>query len=366
MSIFWDFSDKTATIGLFCNEIELILAEKSGSSTLNAIAVAVSGGSDSMAALILTAYWAKKRKIAVTGVTVDHHLREESGEEALFVHDFCKRLGVGHTVLDWIHEPNITHGKLERLAREVRYRLIDDFCQKNGIGFVVVGHTWNDQLETFEMRHDHQSTSNGLAGMSRIRSLSPKVCIIRPTLRFTRQHLRDLLISEGVSWKDDPMNNDPQFQRVAHRNSIAVLNRDILKEKSKYMLILGENRRKNEEQAVSFIKKNLGQFEENDRSVTFDTQNFLSEPINVRLEILRRIIWYIGGKKYSPSINEIVLQKILTPGKAYTIGRCVLRTNKRHISIVRENREKNKVIPAKKCSNNRNSLNIVNLFDIFL
>ncbi|MGL5009349.1 MAG: tRNA lysidine(34) synthetase, partial [Paracoccaceae bacterium] len=107
------------------------------------IGVAVSGGSDSLAALLLLVAAGQR----VRAVTVDHGLRAEAADEAAFVGRICAGLGVGHDVVVWAHEA--VGGNLMDQARRARYALLADWAQRAGIGQVVLGHTADDPAETF-------------------------------------------------------------------------------------------------------------------------------------------------------------------------------------------------------------------------
>src|SRR5262245_4822549 len=112
------------------------------------IGIAVSGGPDSLALLLLAA---KARPNAIEAATVDHGLRPESADEAAMVASLCNRLGVPHRVLpaDW-SEPPISNVQSE--ARAMRYRLLNDWAIERGLAAIATGHHADDQAETLLMR----------------------------------------------------------------------------------------------------------------------------------------------------------------------------------------------------------------------
>ncbi|MGB7261684.1 MAG: tRNA lysidine(34) synthetase TilS, partial [Albidovulum sp.] len=133
------------------------------SETPDVIAVAVSGGSDSMALLSLFARIQARRGGQLRAVTVDHRLRPEAADEAQAVAAFCQKINVQHDILVWDHG-EIT-GNLQDQARRARYGLIGEWAQRSGIGHIVLGHTADDQAETFLMGLAREAGIDGLSGM---------------------------------------------------------------------------------------------------------------------------------------------------------------------------------------------------------
>lgn len=177
-------------------------------------AMAVSGGSDSMALLRLAHIWWRLAGKTITGLTVDHGLRAKSADEAKQVAVWCAALGVEHYVLEWRHDG---HGNLSAAAREGRYRVMAEFCKTHGIAHLYTGHTADDQAETVLMRFARGSGVDGLAGMA---SETPiwGLTLMRPFLRHqTREGLRSILREFEQEWIDDPTNDDPSYDRVKAR-----------------------------------------------------------------------------------------------------------------------------------------------------
>lgn len=184
------------------------------------IGVAVSGGSDSMALLLLMARWAKREGRSIHAVTVDHGLRSEAAAEAATVARACRDLGVLHTTLRWLEQDR--SGNLQARARDARYRLMADWAEGQGIGCIVLGHTKDDQAETVLLRLARGSGVDGLAAMKMHRN-ALGVMWLRPLLTERRDALRDMLRSEGQTWIDDPSNEDLRFDRVKARAALDTL-----------------------------------------------------------------------------------------------------------------------------------------------
>ncbi|HAD27336.1 MAG TPA: tRNA lysidine(34) synthetase TilS, partial [Rhodobacteraceae bacterium] len=183
------------------------------------IGLAVSGGSDSLALLVLTVDWAKKCGRSVFVVTLDHGLREEAANEAEGVAKICAGLGVSHDTLRWDGHHK---GNTQDAARRVRQRLIGDWAKTHDLVAVATGHTRDDQAETFLLRLKRGSGVDGLSGMARCIE-KDGVLWVRPLLHKRRDALRATLKDRGVAWFDDPSNGDNRYDRVKVRKALKII-----------------------------------------------------------------------------------------------------------------------------------------------
>jgi tRNA(Ile)-lysidine synthase len=181
------------------------------------IGVAVSGGPDSLALLLLAA---AARPGEVEAATVDHALRPESRSEAETVGALCSRLGIPHQILAarWNDRPATA---IQERARSERYRLLGYWADERGLGALATGHHADDQAETLLMRLNRGSGVRGLAGM-RPRSIAPgsHVRLIRPLLGWRRTQLEDICEDAGLEPMADPSNEDKRFERVRVRHAL--------------------------------------------------------------------------------------------------------------------------------------------------
>lgn len=350
MTLALDFVNEDASFAMFQEEMSKVLEACSVyyNKSISKICVGVSGGADSLALLLMIDKWSKINRKTVYCLTLDHQLRDESLEEAQFVGDICKKNTIHHVILTWNHNGlDIPHTKLENIAREARYKLITEFCQKHDVDAVLTGHHWNDQLETFEMRKEFNSSDCGLAGMSQVRSLANNLLLIRPLLHFSKKHLQDFVKQKGISWKEDPMNSQESFLRVGHRNRILSYNREQILDVSQQIISLGKQRNIIEAQAVSFIKQHCELTNYGYASINID--ELQKQMIDVQCEVIKRIVWNVGGKKYAPLISPIPL----TTNKAInTIGKCLIKKKKTRLYVFRENRQ----VPVVTVNNERQIL----------
>jgi tRNA(Ile)-lysidine synthase len=182
------------------------------------VGIAVSGGPDSVALLLLAA---AARPGEVEAATVDHALRPEARAEAEWVGVICGRLGVPHHILTarWNDRPTTA---IQERARNERYRLLGYWAEEQGLGALATGHHADDQAETFIMRLNRGSGVRGLAGM-RPRSIAPgaNVKLIRPLLGWRRSELEQICKDADLEAVADPSNADERFERVRIRRALA-------------------------------------------------------------------------------------------------------------------------------------------------
>ena len=143
------------------------------------LAVAVSGGPDSLCLCLLAAGWAAARGGVVSALIVDHGLRPEAAAEARQVAAWLRARRIDHHVLRWADVKPATG--IQAAAREARYRLLGDWCRAAGILHLLLGHHLDDQAETVALRQARQSGAAGLAGMAAVRELAG-LRLLRPFL----------------------------------------------------------------------------------------------------------------------------------------------------------------------------------------
>ncbi len=186
------------------------------------VILAVSGGPDSTAMLVLAARWRASLKSGprLFAVTVDHGLRPGSSREALLVKRLAGRLGVAHVTRRWIGRKPRTG--IQEAARRVRYRLLGEAARKAGASDVLTAHTLDDQAETVLFRLARGSGLTGLGGMARRTSLHG-VTILRPFLGVPKARLVATLKAHGIPFIQDPSNRDDRFARPRWRRLMPAL-----------------------------------------------------------------------------------------------------------------------------------------------
>lgn len=182
------------------------------------IAIAVSGGGDSMALLSLMNAWTKKRFISLYPLIVNHGLRPDALQEALCVQGWIKTMGMNSEILHWNPSPPLHSAVMEK-ARRARYGLLALACHRQGISHLCVAHHLDDVLETVWMRERQHSPWRGLAGMSAL-TFHYGIEIVRPLLTTSHEALEHYLKEKRLPWVQDPSNSNPLFLRTQARHAV--------------------------------------------------------------------------------------------------------------------------------------------------
>jgi tRNA(Ile)-lysidine synthase len=297
------------------------------------LAVAVSGGPDSLSLVILADRWARERQGEICALTVDHRLRPESSTEIRLLHSWLSTRAIRHEILTWSADKPAVG--IQEAARRVRYALLADWCQKHGCLHLLTAHHREDQAETHLIRCRANSGANGLAGMSAIRELAD--CqIVRPLLGVGKARLVALLGAERQPFITDPSNRDPTFERSRLRTTgavpvgaaLGVLLDDIRK--------LGHERAAHERKCDRLLAQ----------TVVLHPAGFgvldpglAVAPSNIAERALQAIIAAIGGRPY-PARRERVarLRGMLAAAnrRGHTLGGCHFVRWHNRILVLRE------------------------------
>lgn len=198
---------------IFTNKIEKLFL---GKTLPKKIAVAVSGGADSLALTLLLHDFCEAKKIKLLAVTIDHKMRQGSSHEALQLNKILAKEKISHQILA-VESKNIPTKNIEASLREMRYELLYNFCLANKIKFLFLGHHLGDVAENFLIRLFRGS---GLDGLSTISELSDfrKIKLVRPLLDFEKDALKNFLNEKKIKWFEDESNADEKFLRNKIRN----------------------------------------------------------------------------------------------------------------------------------------------------
>lgn len=186
------------------------------------LAVAVSGGADSLALALLAHDWARSQGGEAVALTVDHGLRAASAEEARAVGKWLGKAGLRHHTLKW----NGPHPKtrVQEAARIARYDLLTQWCRANNVMYLLLAHHRDDQAETYFMRKERGS---GPAGLAAMRAVTPPPgggyrwpLLVRPLLPVGKHALEGTLVARGQDWIRDPSNENADYERVRVRRQI--------------------------------------------------------------------------------------------------------------------------------------------------
>ena len=308
------------------------------------IAVAVSGGADSLCLACLAQEWANARGISLTALTVNHGLRENAAQEAKSVSKQMRALGIQHRILNWTGEKPTT--RIEEKAREARYALLCDFCRQKKIPVLLLAHHRGDNIETFFLRLAKASGLTGLAGMHPFKKRED-ILLVRPLLDVSKEQIIQFLTRRQIHWIEDPMNQNPLFERVYWRKQWPTLEK------------MGLN--------PDYLQRTLARLRRADRAlqqmsmsafqhlVHVDNRGFAQIPLpafdqlpdEIQIRLLLRLIPLIGdsGKPVSLEKLESILQT--KPARA-TLGMCYVIRHKQGLFIAKEATRMPKPLALKK------------------
>jgi tRNA(Ile)-lysidine synthase len=194
-----------------------------------ALVLAVSGGPDSTALMVLAARWRKALKAPpkLIAVTVDHGLRKEAKREAAAVAKLARKLAIAHRTVRWTGRKPPTG--LQQAARTARYRLLAEVARKERAAPILTAHTLDDQAETVLIRMARGSGLRGLAAMQRVSRLDrgePALQLVRPLLDIAKTRLIATCKATKIPYAEDSSNRDPRFTRARLRGLMPALARE--------------------------------------------------------------------------------------------------------------------------------------------
>lgn len=179
------------------------------------VAVGVSGGPDSIALVFLINKWIKSRNGKLSALIFDHRIRDNSKYESLQVKSILKNLSINSTILK--PKKNFLSKKNMSQARFNRFDGLTNYCKKNKIFHLFLGHHYDDNIETYLIRKINGSNFEGLASMEEI-SYFCKIQILRPFLKIKKKSILKFNKKNNLNFVDDPSNKDLNYTRVKVRN----------------------------------------------------------------------------------------------------------------------------------------------------
>jgi tRNA(Ile)-lysidine synthase len=300
------------------------------------IAVAVSGGSDSMALALLLHQWVQLHSGQLTCLIVDHQLRRESTQEAQQTYKTLIDHGMKVQILTWSGEKPTS--RLQERAREKRYELLEGWCLGNQVLHLAVAHHGEDQWETVMYRLSKGADLGGLMGMQPV-VLRPFGRILRPLLNFSKDDLRLIIQAYGITAVEDPSNQNDRFTRVRWRNlypQLAALELDqkkIQQARDKWQGTYTLYRHRLQEAIIA--------------ACTMDSYGcahielfaLLKNSPELQGRVVKKVIDCFAGSGYSVKQTAVcqLLDRLLSMGHgAATLGGCYLLRRKEELLIMRE------------------------------
>ncbi len=281
------------------------------------LALAVSGGSDSMALALLSRDWVRRRKGRAIALIVDHGLRADAAAEARLVGRRLDALGLPHRILRWTGAKPASG--IQAAARAARYALLAGWCRRNGALHLLTAHQCDDQAETVAMRIAHRSGEAGLAAMSLV-AARDGVRLVRPLLALYRRELRAFVAAYGVAWVDDPSNEDDRFERIRVRRALKAADTKRMLRRAATAGAARETR----DDAVADLLARMRPMPEG--WLALPPELFADAALPVARDALRRCLLCIGGDEHAPRGERLdrLLAALREPGgfRGRTLGGC--------------------------------------------
>lgn len=303
------------------------------------VAVATSGGVDSIALCLLTHRWAAARGGACHALVVDHGLRPESAEECRRVAGWLTRGGIETRVLTWAgRKPD---RGIQEAAREARYGLLLSWCRDHGLRDLLLAHHRDDQAETFFLRLGRKSGLDGLAAMAGV-SHRAGIRVVRPLLGVPKARLVATARAFGHPWIEDPSNRDPRFARSRLRELLPALDaagvtaEDVAASARR----LGRARAALEHYASELVRECVQSHEAG--FCWLDRDTLSAAPEEVGLRVLSRVVSAVGARPAPPRHDRLERAYAEVAGGAASKGRtlagCRIVGHGRRLLVCREAR----------------------------
>jgi len=306
---------------------------------LRSLAVAVSGGVDSMALMLMLVAWREligENAPELSVLSVDHGLRREAAEEVEFVARISRQYGLAHKAFRWSGANS--DGNIQANARNARYDLMCERCAQQQISHLLVAHTLDDQAETVLLRLARGSGVDGLAAMATSRTWNTTV-IYRPLLSVERARLLRLVEDVKCPYVSDPSNHDLKYDRVRFRQALALLEPLGV---GAHGLVETAGRLAQAREALDTMSvQAIGQAVEVFAAgyCILDPQQLEQYPYEIKRRVLGRLLRAVAGRAYVPAHSSLaqLLDWIQVRDRSTrTLGGCLLMSRQKKIWIMRE------------------------------
>lgn len=302
------------------------------------IAVALSGGPDSMALLHLLSHRCDIQTIHA--ITVEHGLRKGSAQEAKTVAEWVREWpGVEHHILKWTGAK--PEAAIMEKARTARYDLMAKWCTRHKIEELWLGHNQTDQAETFLFRLAKGSGLDGLGAMKPEQAYQEtKLNLIRPLLNIAKKDLLDYCITHDIPHVQDPTNSNHKYARSRLRQSLPVLEAEGLSEKR---LAVTAQRLARARAALDFYTGEAldGAASISKNKAAIELEIMATVPAEIRLRMVRHVLGQMGIDSYGPRLETLEdrLEEVfadLKKAKRFTLGGFLFSCSRRSKSFIIE------------------------------
>jgi tRNA(Ile)-lysidine synthase len=261
------------------------------------VAVAVSGGADSICLLHVLTELAGDYELALSVAHFNHQLRgAESDQDERTVAELARRLGLPFRRAS--AEVSAMPGNLEQAARRARHAFFAHLMAAEGMDRVALGHTRDDQAETVMFRFLRGASLAGLAGIHPVTTYAgARPTLIRPLIDVTRDEVEQFLRSRGIKWRDDSSNQDLRFARNRIRRlllpQLAEEWNPAIRESLAHVAQLAQEEEHWWRSHIDTVAAAI--LERRDDGVEFRTGNIAGLPLAIKRRVIRHAIALVKG-----------------------------------------------------------------------
>jgi tRNA(Ile)-lysidine synthase len=267
------------------------------------IAVALSGGADSLALVAASIFEANRAGIKIVSVTVNHNLQEGSDLVADKAKQTAINLGAYQAEVISISVPKSSLG-MEASARNARYEALDAFALRVGAKYTMLGHTLDDQAETVLLGLARGSGAKSIAGMSMV---SADGKYLRPLLNIRREATVSFCLDSALEFWSDPQNDDTKFSRVkVRKNVLPVLEQELGPGIAEALARTAEL----VQQDISYLESQAKQAFESlakttANSVIFDAKELALAPKAIGSRVVHQALLLLGAEPSKSSVDSV-------------------------------------------------------------
>ncbi len=302
-------------------------------------AIAVSGGSDSLALSVLAKLYSLENDNDFIALIIDHKLRKESADEAKQTYKNLTQNKIKAKILTYRGEKFSSN--VQKKARDLRYDLFEKYCAKNKIKFLILAHHQDDLIENFYIRLIRGSGIKGLTSLKNVFEYSKNFHLLRPLLNFNKEELLNITKKSYSSWVEDRSNKNDKFLRVRIRKMQYKLQKEGFDPKRIIKTIENLNTAKDSLEFYIFKseKKYLKFYKEG--YAKLKSSIFNNEAQEVIFRVIIKAIHFVSGEYYPPRSDSLktLMKNLSTKSfKSSTLGGCLIKKDKSIISFFREDR----------------------------
>ena len=302
------------------------------------IAVAVSGGPDSLALMHLSNRYALNNNINLTVLSIDHGIRAESSKEIVWLEKIAKKNKINFYSTKL--KKKINSSNTLSKARTLRYEALSKYCNKKKIKFLLTAHHLDDEIENFLMRLIRGSGIKGLSSLKvKSRYKNTKLILVRPLLEYSKKSLIQYLSEQKQSYLNDRTNYNNKYDRSRIRKlSQQLIQEGLSKVRFKNVLKNLKNANNAINTAVSNYLEEQVKLNEK-KIISFRSKEFINLPEEIQHRVLVKLCRFAGKSNKVPrsrSIQELINSIVKEKSFKRTLNSCTFVGQKGVVNIQSE------------------------------